>query len=211
MQSPHVQIHHRRAETRMAQQTTDGQQIDSRFEKSCRIRMTKSVGRDMFENARVFGGHFEHLLNRRWLEWRVGRLAGKQIHFRTISEPVLAKCDQQSRSHRDHPRLLAFARVDSYLHPLAVDVADLQMSGLVQTKSARILQDQKRAMLVTLHTRQQQINFFATQNRRQLFMSAKRSELSISAGTRNRAVARTGCGPPAFGRLPKGIMSTCQD
>lgn len=87
MQSPHVQIHHRRAETRMAQQTTDGQQIDSGLQKSGRIRMSERVGRDMFENARVFGGHFEHLLNRRWLEWRVGRLAGKQIHFRTIGDP----------------------------------------------------------------------------------------------------------------------------
>ena len=138
----------------MAQQTADGQQIDSGFEKSGRIRMSQRVRRDMFENAGVLCCDLEHLLNGRRLQRCVGGLSGKQIHFRTVRDPVLAKRGQQSRSHRDDSRLLAFAAVDSDLHPLAVDVADLQMRRFVQTKSARILKNQKRAMLVTLHTRQ---------------------------------------------------------
>jgi len=42
---------------------------------------------------------------------------------------------------------------------LTVDVADLQMSGFVQTHSGRVLSQQKHAMFVTLHTREQLIHF----------------------------------------------------
>ena len=89
-----------------------------------------------FEYAGFLRSDLAHLLNRGRLQRHVRRLSGKQIHRRTIDFPVLAKFRQQSRRHRDDSRLLAFAAGDSQLHPLAVDVADLQMSGFVQTQSA---------------------------------------------------------------------------
>ena len=69
-------------------------------------------------------------------------------------------------------RLLPLAELDSQLHPLTVQIADLQMRDFAQTHAGRILEEQKRAMLVTLHTREQSIHFFTTQHRRQLFISA---------------------------------------
>ncbi len=156
----------------MPQQTTDGQQIHSGFQKSCRIRMSKSVRSHIFDNPSFLGGDFEHLLNCRRLKRHVGTLAGEHIHRRSIGFPVLAECVQKSRRHRDNSRLLTFPATDSQLHALTVDVAEFQMSHFVQTHSGCVLNEQKRAMLVTLHTREQPIHVFTTQHRWQLFISA---------------------------------------
>ena len=152
MQNSDVEINHRRTEARMSEQPADHQQIDAGFQKSGRIRMSERVGRHIFQNADFFRGHFEHLLNRRRTQKHVGRLAGKQILRRTKRLPVLAKLGQQSRRQRDKSRLLTLAAGDSQLHPLTVDVGDLQTRGFVESQTGGILSQQEDAMLVALHT-----------------------------------------------------------
>ena len=62
------------------------------------------------------------------------------------------KLGQQSRRQRDKSRLLTLAAGDSQLHPLTVDVGDLQTRGFVESQTGGILSQQEDAMLVALHT-----------------------------------------------------------
>lgn len=76
-----MQILHRRAETRMAEQATDRQQIDARFQEVRRKTVPQRVGSDGTQDAGLHCRRLADLLNGGRREGNIGRPAGGDTWF----------------------------------------------------------------------------------------------------------------------------------
>src|SRR5208283_5437521 len=93
-------------------------------------------------------------------------VAGKQPLLRLAPEtsPVDAKFIEQLRAEHDIAVLAALALADMNHHPLAVDVADLQVSRFGAACASGIHRHQQDAMKGCIRSLNQSGNFFLTEH-----------------------------------------------
>src|SRR5580658_5851136 len=120
-------------EVSMAEQDLDGAQVGAGFKKMCGEAMTQSVRMDAsMLKARTFSSDLAGSpgdLGGDGITCRVPAVAGKQPLPGLAPEaaPVDAQLFEQLRAEHDIAVLAALALPDMNDHPLAVDVADLQV------------------------------------------------------------------------------------
>jgi len=132
MGSADMEVHHGGHEARMSQQPADRQDVDSRFQKAGRVGMSKDVWRDVFVDLGPLGRPFDPLLDRRGRVRPIGLLARKHMPGGAVRFPIRPQCRQQSGREGNQPLPVPFAAGHAELHPIAVDVGDLQGSRFGQ-------------------------------------------------------------------------------
>src|SRR5271170_2226543 len=139
-------------EVSMSEQYLDGAQVGASFEKMRGETMSQSVRMDVpVVEAGAFGGDLagrpENLGGDR-VTCRVPAVAGKEPLLRLAPEsaPVSAQCLEQLGAEHDIAVLAALALPDMNHHPLAVDVAHLQVGCFCAACAGGIKRHQKDAM-----------------------------------------------------------------
>src|SRR5271169_4995803 len=157
-------------EVPMAEQDLNGAQVGAGFKKMCGEAMTQCVRMDApLLKARTFssdlaGGPED--LGGDGITCRVPAVAGKQPLLRLAPEtpPVDAKFLQQLRAEHDIAVLAALALSDMDHHPLAVDVADLQVGRFCAACAGGIHSHQQDAMKGCIRRLNQSRDFFLTED-----------------------------------------------
>lgn len=97
MLSSAVQIHHRCRKAAVPQKLADSHEIDSGFEKSCRVGMSQGVGTDMLANPRRCGRQAQRLLNHCIVERIVVGSPRKEVIGWPLLFPISSQFGQETR------------------------------------------------------------------------------------------------------------------
>src|ERR1035437_1491866 len=147
-----MQIDGRYFEVSMAEQYLDGAQVGAGFKQVCGEAMSQSVRMDVpVREAGALGSDLAgspENLGGDWIACGMPTVAGKQPLLRLAPEsaPVSAQRFEQLRAEHYIAVLAALALPDMNHHPLAVDVADLQVGGFCAARTGGIKRHQKDAM-----------------------------------------------------------------
>src|ERR1700677_802499 len=157
-------------EVSMAEQDLNGAQVGAGFKKMCGEAMTQSVRMDApMLKARTFSSDLAGSpedLGGDGIPCRVPAVAGKQPLLRLAPEtsPVDAKLLQQLRAEHDIAVLAALALSAMDHHPLAVDVADLQVGRFRAACSGGIHRHQQDAMKRRIGSLNESRHFFLAEH-----------------------------------------------
>ena len=169
-----MQIDRRFLQVAMPQQHLDGAQVGTGFEQMRGKAVAQSVGMDVLVlKTGAFGGLLtgvpENLGGDRMTR-RMPSVAGKQPvgGLALQPAPVDAQCIEQLRAEHDIAVLASLASPDMNDHPLAVDIADLQVRHFCATCARGIQRHQQDAMKGKLCRVDQTRDFFLAQHLRQV-------------------------------------------
>ena len=169
-----MQIDRRFLQVAMPQQHLDGAQVGAGFEQMRGKAVAQSVGMDVLVfKAGAFGGLLtgvpENLGGDRMTR-RMPSVAGKQPvgGLALQPAPVDAKGIEQLRAEHDIAVLAPLASPDMNDHPLAVDIADLQVRHFCATCARGIERHQQDAMKGKLCRVDQPRDFFLAEHLRQV-------------------------------------------
>ena len=158
----------------MPQQHLDGAQVSTGFEQMRGKAVAQSMGMDVLVlKAGAFGGLLTGVpenLGGDGMTRRMPSVAGKQPLGGLAPQPapVDAQSFEQLRTEHDIPVLAALASPDMNDHPLAVDIADLQVRHFCPTCAGGIQRHQQDAMKGSLCRIDQTCDFFLAQHLRQV-------------------------------------------
>src|SRR3989454_2226543 len=169
-----MQIDRRFLKVAMPQQHLDGAQIGPSFEQMSGKAVTQRMGMDVlvFKAGALRGlltGTPENLGGDR-MTCRMPSVAGKQPvgGLAPKSAPVDAQGVEQLRAEHDISVLASLASPDMNDHPLAVDIADLEVCHFSATRARGIQRYQQDAMKGKLCRVDQTRHFVLAQNLRQV-------------------------------------------